>query len=86
MIFDSIKAEDSQTIVSSEKVTGAKDEIDMLRKGDRIIFKLKKYVPVLPEKLWLTFSHTFFLSTGKPLFADDLELIKAKPGHFARGD
>lgn len=76
--FDSLKAETSRTQISSEKVTGAKDETDMLRKGDRIIIKMKKYVPIAPDRLWLTFSRSFFLSTGQPLFADDLELMKAR--------
>jgi hypothetical protein len=81
MIFDSLKVEASQTVISSEKVTGSKDETDMLRKGDRIIIKMKKYVPKAPDRLWLTISRSFFLSTGLPLFADDLELIRAQSSH-----
>jgi hypothetical protein len=86
MIFDSLKVEASQTVISSEKVTGSKDETDMLRKGDRIIIKMKKYVPKAPDRLWLTISRSFFLSTGLPLFADNLELIRAQSSHQGVGE
>jgi hypothetical protein len=81
MIFDGLKVDTSRTEISSEKVTGAKDETEMLGKGDRIIIKMKKYVPIAPDRLWLTISRSFFLSTGLPLFADDLELIRAQSTH-----
>lgn len=77
MIVDGLQSEISDAELTIEKVSGSKDEADILRKGDRSIIKMRKYVRNNPERMWLAFAESFFLSTGKPLFNDNLELIRS---------
>jgi hypothetical protein len=77
VIVDGTQGEDSSTQFKIEKVTGSKDEVDILRKGDRVIITMRKYVRDDPERLWLAVAESFFLSTGNPLFNDNLELIRS---------
>jgi hypothetical protein len=62
--------------IAIRKVTGSNTDTHILGEGDRIIIRIRQHVPLRPEKLWLSFAETFFLSTGKPLFHDNLELIE----------
>ena len=81
MIIDGLQGEISNTQLSNVKITGKRDETDILRKGDRTIIRMRKYVRENPERLWFAFSESFFLATGKPLFNDDLELIRTLRSH-----
>jgi hypothetical protein len=66
----------------SSKVTGSNAEADILRKGDRVVVTMKRYVRDHPERLRLALTKSFFLSNGNPLFNDNLELIRfsERPG------
>ncbi|MDB5014025.1 MAG: hypothetical protein JWQ25_2227 [Daejeonella sp.] len=59
------------------KVTGSKNEYDVLRKGDRMLISLKQYRKgIIEGKLILTCKNSILLPTGKSLFLDNIELIK----------
>jgi hypothetical protein len=76
LMVDGLPGKISNTHLTCEKVTGSKDETDILRKGDRVIIRMRKYVREHPDNLSLACSDSFFLSSGKPLFSNDLELIR----------
>jgi hypothetical protein len=77
VIVDGLRSEMFDIELSNTKVTGSKGEADILRKGDRTIIKMQKYVRDTPKSLVLVLADSFFLSTGKPLFNDNLELIRS---------
>jgi hypothetical protein len=75
MIIDDLSMESADAAVVVEKVTGSKEAVDILAKGDRIIIKMRRKVVDHPDELLLSFSNSFFLTTGKPLFKEDLRMI-----------
>jgi hypothetical protein len=75
LLVDGLASKMVDAELSNTKVTGSKDEADILRKGDRTIIKMQKYVRETPKSLALVIAESFFLTTGKPLFNDNLELI-----------
>jgi len=63
--------------LTNEKATGSRDDINVLRKGDRNILTVKAFSPHPPEYLSFSLSEAFVLANGKPLFKENLELIRA---------
>lgn len=60
-----------------EKVTGSKDDYEIIRKGDRMIVSLKKHQKDRVESAFsLALKNSFLLPNGKSLFLDDLELVQ----------
>jgi len=70
--------ENQRCRLSIEKVTGSKTEPAILRKGERTMIRMRKYVHDDPKRILFTVSESFFLPTDKLLFSDDLELVPKK--------
>jgi hypothetical protein len=80
VIVEGLSKRSTDANISIEKVTGSKEDINILGKGDRTIIKMRRKVDESPEKLLLSFASSFFLSNGRPLFSDDLQLIRSSDG------
>jgi hypothetical protein len=60
-----------------KKVTGSKDEFDIIRKGERMIVSITKHQKQwLERNMSLGFKNTFLLPNGKSLFLDDVKLVR----------
>jgi hypothetical protein len=65
----------SKTVVL-EKISGSKRDKTIMEKGDKVLIHFKKYYKNTNKKISLSLKHAFVLSGSKPLFNDDIELIK----------
>lgn len=62
--------------IGIEKVSGAQENKDMIEKGDRVLIHFKKYFKNSDKQLMLSLKHAFVLSGPKPLFNDNIDLVK----------
>jgi hypothetical protein len=62
--------------IELEKISGAQENKDMMEKGDRVLIHFKKYLKKPGKRMMLSFRHAFVLSGPKPLFNNNIELVK----------
>ncbi len=68
--------ESYQDNLTLEKVTGSKNDPDVLRKGDRASITIRLHAHASPDELKLIVKDAFSGSTGTKLFAEDLKLVR----------
>ena len=74
-VYDGSKG--SQNNVILNKVTGSKEEYDILKKGDRMLISFRRFSKDQNHpKITISLKNSFILPTGKSLFYDDLEIVK----------
>lgn len=62
--------------INVEKISGSKQDLYTLEKGDRVLIRLKKPFKPKTEKVILSFNKAFEFSNRVPLFKDNIELMK----------
>lgn len=76
-IFDNNFGPEKIRKIGFRKISGLKDEANILRKGDRAILDLSKYSKgIEKDKLKLILRNVFLLDNDIPLFYSDMVLIK----------
>ena len=74
-VFDGSRSSQNHIILS--KVTGSKEEYNMVRKGDRMLINFRRYSKDQNyPRITISFKNSFILPTGKSLFYNDLEIVK----------
>ncbi|RAJ32200.1 hypothetical protein [Pedobacter cryoconitis] len=63
-------------VVTVEKISGSKQDLYTIEKGDRILIRLKKPFKTTAEKVVLSFNKAFAFDDQVPLFKNNIELIK----------
>lgn len=61
--------------VTVEKISGSKQDLYMIEKGDRVLIRLKKPFKTTSEKATLSFNKAFEFTDHIPLFKNNIELI-----------
>ena len=64
--------------VSVEKVSGTRQNLSMIEKGDRVLIHFKKYMKInapSTKHLQLQITRAFLIKGDKPLFKDDIDLL-----------
>ncbi|MCO4293516.1 hypothetical protein NF867_11635 [Solitalea sp. MAHUQ-68] len=68
---------DKNRTIQFKKIAGQQEEATILRKGDRGLINLSKYLKGTDRKrLRISFKNTFFISNDKSLFYENPELVK----------
>lgn len=62
--------------IDLEKISGSQENKTMMEKGDQVIIHFKKPFKGSHKAIMLFFRHAFVLSASKPLFNDNIELVK----------
>lgn len=62
--------------ITVEKISGSKQDLYTLEKGDRVLIHLKKPFKTKAEKVILSFNKAFEFNNQIPLFKDNIELVK----------
>ncbi|AMP98818.1 hypothetical protein AY601_1911 [Pedobacter cryoconitis] len=62
--------------ITVEKISGSKQDLYTLEKGDRVLIRLKKPFKTKAEKVILSFNKVFEFNNQTPLFNDNIELVK----------
>lgn len=65
-----------QDAVTVEKISGSKQDLYTVEKGDRVLIRLKKPFKTTAEKVILSFNKAFVFNDQIPLFKDNIELVK----------
>lgn len=69
-------AVDLKEAVTIEKISGSKQDLYTIEKGDRVLIRLKKPFKTTAEKVILSFNKAFEFNDHLPLFENNIELIK----------
>jgi hypothetical protein len=77
MMVDALPVTRTDATLNIEKVTGSKQDVTVLGKGDRVIIKMQKKGQQPPRELLLLLSESVLLPDGRPLFKDDVSLVRA---------
>ncbi|MBS1532690.1 MAG: hypothetical protein JSU01_20475 [Bacteroidetes bacterium] len=65
----------SKTVVL-EKIAGSKQSPDVIRSGDKVLVRFRKYLKNPKREMVLSIKHAFVLNGPKPLFKDDIQLVE----------